>query len=282
MKKNRWSDLQFFAEEGAAAVWKNDRRADPGVEAAAPGQNGENLNEQRGGETSSAARGRRSVEPVRAQTAAGKSVLAALSRENPALKRELERLIRERVKSFAQARDSLKTLQPALELLARSYGQNVENGLDFEALAQAVQEDGRYRTAAQADTERQFRAHVGKLVRQAEELKQTIPDFDLKRELSDEKFRRFTSPEIGMSVKDAYYALHYDELRQAESALIAQRAEREIANKIAAGQLRPREGGGRAPSVGGLARTSWTRAEIESIKREAMEARARGEKYYIE
>lgn len=337
MKEIKWLGLQFFAGEGTAAADGSSEGAAPGVEAAAPGQEktladlgvplsmaakyGERMRREEPAKATPAAEAEKETGETReaaspeAETKEAKprQTLAELVKGDQELNRELQGMIQNRVKGFAQARDTLKELRPALALIARQYGlaSDGERELDLKALAKAVTEDDRFWEAKAEEygvtpdlarkiegyeelrqveeqrerdelQEQQFRAHVGKLVRQAEALKQTIPDFDLKRELSDEKFRRFTSPEIGMSVKDAYYALHYDELRQAESALIAQRAEREIANKIAAGQARPREGGGRAPSVGGLARTSWTPADIERIKREAMAATARGEKYYIE
>lgn len=280
MMRNDWLGLQFFAEETAVRR-KNGTEAGPGVETAAPGQSGEAAERPNAPQEEKERDGEKL--PREESASAGKSALAALSRKDPALKQELESLIRKRVRSFAQARDSLKTLQPALELMASSYGQKTEKGLDYAALASAVQNDARYREAVktpEAQTAR-FYAHVGKLMREAEALRDTFPDFDLRRELGDARFRRLIAPENGLSVKDAYYALHYDELRQTESALIAQRAERELANKIAAGRARPREGRGRASGTDGFARTGWSPAEIEQIKRKAMAARARGEKYYI-
>ena len=127
-----------------------------------------------------------------------------------------------------------------------------------------------------------FRNHIAKLVQQGEELKTVFKDFDLMRELQDPNFKRLTSPEVGLSVKDAYYTVHREEIRKAENELIAQRTREAMANSIAAGQYRPREGGGgQAASTGGLSRTKWDKASIAAVKKEAEAAIARGETYYI-
>ena len=128
---------QFFAAEGAAADGSTGEGAAPGVETAAPGQSGEAAERPNAPQEEKERDGEKL--PREESASAGKSALAALSRKDPALKQELESLIRKRVRSFAQARDSLKTLQPALELMASCYGQKTEKGLDYAALASAVQ-----------------------------------------------------------------------------------------------------------------------------------------------
>ncbi|MBR3293892.1 MAG: hypothetical protein IKI69_05665 [Oscillospiraceae bacterium] len=339
MEELKMLGLQFFAGEGATAGEGTGADAStPGVEAAAPGQETQALEalgvpeierKKYGAKMRSKSKpqeGAPSVDTSAADqqpapTAEGETpaeeqptkTLAELVRDDPTLNQELQGIISERVKGYARARDTLKELQPALELLAQQYGLEAKEGqgLDLAALTKAITEDERYwedkaaelgvtpdvarkvvgydkLQAAEEQRERdaleqqQFKLHVGRLFQQAEELKKLFPDFDLRRELDNEKFRLFTSPQIGMSVKDAFYAIHHDEIRQAESALIAKRTQEAFAASVAAGAVRPQEGGGaRAASTGDVAGRKWDRASIEQVKRDAEAARARGEKYYI-
>lgn len=313
---------QFFAAEGAADGGMTGETAAPGVETAAPGQTTQAL-EALGVPRQETERYGARFKPQEAKTAAeepadktqptpGKS-MAELVREDPALNRQLQMIVSERVKAYARARDTLKELQPALELLAQQYGLEAHEGqtLDYAALTKAITEDDRYWEEKAAELgvtpklarkivgyeqmhaaeeqrqhdalqERQFRRHVEHLIRQGEELKGLFPNFDLQRELGDPKFRLFTSPQIGMSVKDAFYAIHHDEIRRAEGALIARRARTAMANNIAAGRDRPSEGGMSRAALPGEPETErWTRERIESVKRQAEAAGARGEKFYI-
>ena len=330
--------LQFFAGEGATGgEGGSGGGSDPGVTAAAPGQEaqleqlgvprseakkygakmrmpqpaqptepkGEPVAPDPAGQTPAA-------EPAEGQKPTRKN-LAELIKEDPELNRELQGILSERVKGFAQARDTLKGLEPALAIIARSYGMDVSDmsKLDYGELSKHVTEDDRYweelageygvtpdvarkikgyeqlqeaetQRQQQAQQDRMFRNHIAKLVQQGEELKTVFKDFDLMRELQDPNFKRLTSPEVGLSVKDAYYTVHREEIRKAENELIAQRTREAMANSIAAGQYRPREGGGgQAASTGGLSRTKWDKASIAAVKKEAEAAIARGETYYI-
>ena len=332
--------LQFFAEEGATVgEGTSGTDSQPGVEAAAPGQEDdlEKLGVPRSEAKKYGAKMRRPQPvghpdpkgepgdpgvPLEGQTPAAEAepeqtpvrkTLAELVKEDPELNKELQGMMSERVKGFAQARDRLKTVEPMLAVLARNYGMDVSDmsKLDYGELNKHVTEDDRYwedlageygvtpdvarkikgfeelqaaenQRQQQALEDQMFRDHIGKLVQQGEELKKTFKDFDLMAELRDPTFKRLTSPEVGLSVKDAYYTVHREEIRQAENELIAQRTREAMAQSIAAGQNRPREGGGgRAASTGGIQRKEWTAADIERIKREGDAAAARGETYYI-
>lgn len=333
MEEKKRLGLQFFAAEGATGG-EGGEGAAPGVEAASPGQ-GDKLAklgiprqeaEKYGAKMRRAAQPAKAekVEPSAEQKSEGpspeaeakaeekpaKATLAELAKTDPEYAQQLQGMVSERVKGFAKARDDLKTLMPALDMLAKSYGMDTSKGIDYGALAKSVTEDDRYwekkadeygvtpdvarkiegydRLKAEEEQRtqdellrQQYSAHVNKLFQQAEEMKKTFKDFDLKAELNDPRFRRMTSPEVGLSVREAYYAIHYEEIRQAEAAIVAQRTQEAIANSIAAGQDRPREGGGSQAASSGEIRRTWSAADIERIKREGELARARGEKYYI-
>lgn len=116
--------------------------------------------------------------------------------------------------------------------------------------------------------ERSLRQHFQRISDQAEELKATFPDFDLMEEIrNNARFARMTSPDIGMSVKDAYYACHGDEIVKASAQAAAQQAGQRLAASVQAGSKRPVENGvrGGAPAQIGLDikhMSKETRAEI--------------------
>lgn len=122
-----------------------------------------------------------------------------------------------------------------------------------------------------------FREHIRSLAQQGQALKASIPGFDLRRELSDPMFARLTSPQVGLSVEDAYYALHRRELQQAAARMAAG----SISRSIQAGQLRPKENSGaQAGSVQTLDYSKATREQREQLKAAIRNASARGEKIY--
>lgn len=96
---------------------------------------------------------------------------------------------------------------------------------------------------AQSQEQQQLEAHWKSLAQQADELKATFPNFDLMRELDNPAFVRMTSPGVGMSVKDAFWAIHHDEIQKATMQYTAQQAGQRIAASVRAGASRPAENG---------------------------------------
>ena len=122
-----------------------------------------------------------------------------------------------------------------------------------------------------------FMEHIHSLAAQAQALRQTLPGFDLRRELGDPMFAKLTSPQVGLSVEDAYYALHRSEL-QAQAARIAVGG---IARSIQAGGVRPRENSGRR--TGSVQTMDYSKAsprQREDLKTAIRNAAAKGEKIY--
>lgn len=120
--------------------------------------------------------------------------------------------------------------------------------------------------------------HYAGLCRQARELGQRVPDFDLQKELANPMFLKLTGPHVGLSVEDAYVAVHHRELAQA----IARGARQELANSIRAGSSRPVEHGveTQAPAVTGFDYQHASRSQREAFKKQILQAHARGEKVY--
>lgn len=137
------------------------------------------------------------------------------------------------------------------------------------------------RTAGARDTEmlqRHFYSHFRDLQRQAALLKQTYPDLDLNRELQDPVFSRLTSPGVGLSVEDAYYAVHRKQLQEQMLRTAAQ----QVTEAIASGAGRPRENGlnRQAPAVTGFDYRNATKQQREDLKRNIRQAAAQGKKLF--
>lgn len=113
-----------------------------------------------------------------------------------------------------------------------------------------------------------LRAHYNGLTAQAEKMRELYPGFDLEKELRDPDFFRWTAPEGGLTVKQAYMALHGDEILAAGMQYAAERGIRKAYESVIAGRGRPREGG--LSSTGGVilerdpsAMTAKERAELK-------------------
>ena len=118
-----------------------------------------------------------------------------------------------------------------------------------------------------------LRAHFERLCAEAEALHRAEPGFDLDAALHDPRFLRLTAPGVGVPVADAWYALHRDEYAEDLRRESMERA----AAAVAAGRLRPREGG---RTSGGELMGSDPRHMSRAQRAELKERIKRGEKVY--
>ena len=231
--------------------------------------------------------------------------------KDPEYNKEMQAVVRSRLKSEKSAEEALGKMAPAIEVMARKYGLDAKN-MDYEALAKAINDDDAYyedkalemgvsvETAKRVDqmerdTERQkaqeqrtlqeqaIQQHFASLERQGEALKKIFPNFDLRTELQNPAFARMTAPGKGiMSVEDAYRAVHRAEIDAAASQIIAQKTAEKISNAIQSGSRRPDESGAssQAPSVSTFDYRNASREQREALKQRIREAAARGEKLY--
>lgn len=230
--------------------------------------------------------------------------------KDPDYNKEMQKTIQARLKSAKSAEDALNKLTPAIELLARQHNLDINN-LDYDALSKAISDDSSYyedkalemgvsiETAKKLDqenraTERQQREaaqtlerqkieqHLNSLRQQGDILKQTFPQFDLMTELKNPTFARMTSPSGGVSVEDAYYAVHRKEIQQASMQVAAQKTAEKISNAIQAGSRRPDENGinSQASSVTTFDYRRASTAQRNALKQRIRDAAARGEKIY--
>lgn len=229
---------------------------------------------------------------------------------DPEYNKQMQAVVRSRLKSEKSAEEALGKMAPAIEVMARKYKLDTNN-MDYEALAKAINDDDAYyedkalemgvsvETAKRVDqmerdTERQkameqrtlqeqaIQQHFVRLERQGEELKKVFPSFDLRKELQIPAFARMTSPNVGISVEDAYYAVHRKEIQTAAMQVTAQKTAEKISNAIRSGSRRPDESGagGQAPSVSTFDYAKASREQREAFKKDLRERMARGEKVY--
>lgn len=226
--------------------------------------------------------------------------------KDPEYNKHMQATVQSRVRSAKGAEEALGKMAPALELLARKHGQDPAK-IDYDALAKAISDDESYyedkalemgvsietakridqqerdtarqqREEARTLEEQKFQNHIMKLEQQGEALKKVFPNFDLRTELRNPTFARLTSPNMGMSVEDAYYAVHRKEIQAASMQVTAQTVAKKISNSIQSGSRRPNENGtsGQAPSV-----TTFDYRTASREQREAFKKRIRsGEKIY--
>ena len=113
-------------------------------------------------------------------------------------------------------------------------------------------------------------------------MKKVFPNFDLRTELSNPAFARMTSPNVGISVEDAYYAVHRNEIQTAAMQVTAQKTAEKISNAIQSGSRRPDESGAssQAPSVSTFNYAKASREQRDAFKKDLRAKWALGEKVY--
>lgn len=153
----------------------------------------------------------------------------------------LEMAMKDRhVQSVDELKKSYDEDDSLLQDEAEAAGMTVES---FRTMKAIEQENARLRQVEQASIQDQLmRNHFSKLTQQAEELRKTFPDFDLRAELQNPEFFRLTSPEVGISVEDAFYTLHGKELAAASMKAGMERAQQQLGQTIRAQGMRPIEG----------------------------------------
>jgi hypothetical protein len=180
---------------------------------------------------------------------------------------DVKSAIQDRFKNQADLQAAMDKLEPALKVLRERAGVETndelanhildddslyeeaanEAGMSVEGYKQFMAYKAEHDEHVKAEAEYQRREAVNQhyqgLVRQAEEFKKVFPRFDLNEELKNEQFLRLTSPAVGLSIEDAYHAVHHRELGAQQMAYGMQRAQRQMAQTIMANGNRPREGG---------------------------------------
>ena len=209
---------------------------------------------------------------------------------------DVQNAVRDRFKNQQDVSEQLASLEPMLKVLRERAGVEsnddlIRHVMDDDSLYEEEADEAgmtvsAYRTFKELEAQNEelkareeqslqdqmFRNHFGKLVQQAEELKQRFPGFDLQEELKNQKFFQLTSPDVGVSVEDAFFAVHHKELAPQMMAYGMDRARQQMGQTLQARGNRPVEGA--MKSTGGQAAAlrmdprNMTKAERAEIKRQ--------------
>lgn len=185
-----------------------------------------------------------------------------------AVGRRIQSAIQDRFRNQQNYRQQVEAAQPIMAALGHRYGLDptdmtgIAAKLNEDAYAEEASERGvpvdvvrnehqlKDRVAAQerqlreVQQEQQFRQHFAGLQQQASEFAREFPGFDLMGEINNNPdFARLISPQFGLNVRQAYYAVHGPQMQAQGMQYAAQQAGRNIAASVAAGASRPQENG---------------------------------------
>ena len=181
--------------------------------------------------------------------------------------KDVQKAIQDRFKNQADTQKQLEAMEPMLKVLRERAGVESneeltkyildddslyeeaasEAGMTIPAYKQFMQMKQERDEAQQREQEniqtQMLQQHFAKLSQQAEEFKKQLPGFDLMTELRENpKFMQLTSPEVGLSVQDAFFALHRDEMMPQAMMAGMERAKQQMGQTIQAQRKRPVEG----------------------------------------
>lgn len=187
----------------------------------------------------------------------------------------IQATIQDRLKKSKGLEQTMKSLTPALEALITSKG--LKAG-DYETLASSILKDASlYEEEAlkqgvpvenvmqiaqlqrqaeesqaklqQIEAEAQAARYVTELVKQGEELKQRYPNFDLRQEMQDEKFRSLVAGPAALQLEDAYWVIHRNDLMRQTASQVSQQTKADVSRSIQSGAFRPMESAARPNGV---------------------------------
>ncbi len=247
-------------------------------------------------------------EPVQPETAPSRMTWEEIMAD-PEYNKEVQNIVSKRLKKSNSTIEKFSKLAPSLELLGQRYGIDATDidKLDVDALNEAINADHVYyedkaaemgtdtetamridrmereqarrdREDAKAERQRQQEQFFMNLNSQAEAMKKVYPNFDLAKEMQNERFVRMVSPGGGCSVEDAFFAIHRQELQQAQAESLTRQVTERLSNAVRSGSMRPQENGGvAAASSPNFAYSNMSKEERDALKSRIRAAAARGE-----
>lgn len=166
-----------------------------------------------------------------------------------------------------------------LEDEALEKGMSVETLANLKALERQNAEYRQREAALRQESEQ--RAAFAEIARQAAELQKTVPGFDVAAEMrTNPNFARMIMPPsmrgAGLSVEDAYFATHHQEMMTAGMQAAQQRTTQQVVNAIKSGS-RPVENGTQSSAAGEAPGVDPARLSSQQLRAIRERARA-GEK----
>lgn len=206
-------------------------------------------------------------------------------------------IVQDRLKNSKQAEATLAKLAPLLEQTAKKYGKEAtdidglmaaytdDDSLYEEEAAEAGMPVSAYKQlkqlqadkqaadeqAARTLQEQQVQQHIqGMIASFDRDVKSVFPGADLRTELQNPDFRRLTSPEVGISPKDAYWLVHRQEIEAMTVQTVARKTQQKLSQSVQSGMNRPAENGSRDVSPALDIRddpSKWSKMDREEVKR---------------
>lgn len=220
--------------------------------------------------------------------------------------RDTATIVKDRLKNSKQAETQMQKLAPILTAMAEKYGKGaddidgivaaytdddslyeaeaMERGLPVSVVKQIRQleadKQARDQQAQQDEQTRMIQQHIQKMATDFETVRAVFPQADLRTELQNPAFARLTSPEVGVSVNDAYWLIHRNEIEPQAMQIAAQMTQQKMSRAIQSGMSRPTENGSKATTPGLDIRddpSKWSKQDRDEVKRRAR----MGEKVYL-
>ncbi len=121
----------------------------------------------------------------------------------------------------------------------------IERGMDVDTLmaVKGIERENQILKQREQELyeEEQMRENFAKIEQEAEALQEIYPSFNLADEMEDIEFVKML--DLGFSVKNAYEALHIDDLQAIQAQAIEEKATERVVNSIKANAKRPSENG---------------------------------------
>ena len=191
----------------------------------------------------------------------------------------MDKTIGDRLKKYKGIEENLDRHKALLDVVAGKYGVNPDDENYLDVLQQKIDEDDSYyenyamehdmstedarrivsmeRKVARAEAEKerqakeeQMRQHIMLLRQNAEKTKAQFPQFDLDREMQDEKFRKLCAVNNGDTTA-AFMACHWNDVLTNTVQMKTREIQAQTAQAVASNKARPIENGlsSSAPSV---------------------------------
>lgn len=223
---------------------------------------------------------------------------------DPEYNGEMQKVVKAAKEKLKTSAEGLEKLAPAIQLIAKKYGVDAS---DYDAVSKAVVDDDAYYeeramelgvttdVAKQLDkSEKMMRAaeeqqqkfineqklmeHIGKLNRQAIELQQKYPDFNLGKELNNPTFARLTAPDLNLPLEDAYELVHREEIKENIRQAALKASIQQVSNAVQSNKSRPNDGVSKSSNA---SVQTFNYQNATKAQREALKARIRsGEKIF--
>ena len=179
----------------------------------------------------------------------------------------IQEIVQKRLKNSKEKEAKYDSLSPALELLGRKYGVDVN---DAAALTKAIEEDDSFfedealergipveqlkeirkmerenadlkRQMAERQTQERASQIYAQWMDQSKATQELYPSFNLSEEMQNPRFLDLLKSNI--DVRTAYEVVHKDEILPAAMQFTAKKVEQKLTNSIIAGRNRPTENG---------------------------------------